>query len=87
MFFTYPYVSSNPGNKRHRTRFSFEKAFSTRKLILKTEICGTNIKCSKNERTYEIYFLRMRCNAAKIIIKTCKCLFAKRSVDKLLFIT
>ena len=55
-----------------------------RKLIMKTKICKTDIMCLKNEQTNKSNFVRMRCKAAQIILKTCKCLFRKRSVEKLL---
>ena len=60
--------SNNPINKRHRKQVSFKKAFNTRKLIVKAKMCGADLICSETELTNKINFVRMRRNAAKIII-------------------
>ena len=43
---------------------------------MKTKIRGTDIICTKNKGTNKINFIGMWCEANKIIIKTCKCLFS-----------
>ena len=57
-----------------------------RKFSVKTKIRGTDTIYTKNKGTNKTNFIGLRCEAKKIILKTCKCLFTKEISGKSIII-